>query len=261
MEFVKQEFSIGEDLAAYLEEGETVEYQLDDVEVGFNAEGTNTEPVVLYITTQRLLCIKKYSMKANFVGDNVANNTVGNSTGTHSNSILDNSNSFNNDDSFHVIVDVQIREIALHAVTKDPSSYPKPCVYCQLDVDLDNNTNYMDMGNDDDDDNNSNDNDNDNNSNDNNNNDENGNGNGNGADSQIFKMNGDSFDELFLVPSESDGIMALFNALSQAFMNNPDLDDGEDSELYNDLVYNNEEVLSANGINTLAHLDSILKDD
>jgi hypothetical protein len=32
-------------------------------------------------------------------------------------------------------IDIDIPYIILHAVTHDPSSYPKPCLYCQFNVD------------------------------------------------------------------------------------------------------------------------------
>jgi len=78
-------------------EDETIDYELDDVELSFGA----TKPVVgngkLMITSKRVLWI---------------------GTGESA-------------------YDFDVPYIALHAITRDPDSYHKPCIYCQLDCEED----------------------------------------------------------------------------------------------------------------------------
>lgn len=85
-------------------EDETVDYELNDVELSFGAN----KPVVgngkFIVTSKRVLWL-----------------------GT-------------NDSAY----DFDVPYIALHAITKDPDSYPKPCIYCQLDCEEEYNGNESD---------------------------------------------------------------------------------------------------------------------
>jgi len=104
-----------------------------------------------------------------------------------------------------------VPSILLHAVTSDPDSYPRPCLYCQLDLDQDQGgLGYGDSGSDDDD------------------SDEEG---GEGA-----FIDSCSTGELFLAPpvqapaqaeteTEAGALQALFKALSDAALLCPDPDD------------------------------------
>ena len=82
-------------------------------------------------------------------------------------------------------------------MSQDVDSYPKPCVYCQLDEEC----------NDDDDD--------------------------EGDEDEDDEVK----DELYLVPQDESELMSIFDALSRAAMLNPDQDDEEDSDdgfIYNE---------------------------
>jgi len=78
-------------------EDETIDYELNDVELSFGA----TKPVIgsgkFIVTSKRVLWLG--------VGESA--------------------------------FDFDVPYIALHAITRDPDSYPKPCIYCQLDCEED----------------------------------------------------------------------------------------------------------------------------
>ncbi len=76
-------------------EDEVINFQLAKCDISFNAEIGSQGTGTLYITSKRLL----------WIGESV--------------------------DSAY---DYDIAYIVLHAVSRDEQSYPKPCVYCQLDV-------------------------------------------------------------------------------------------------------------------------------
>jgi hypothetical protein len=80
-------------------EDETIDFELNDVELSFG----QLKPIVgcgkFIVTSKRVLWLG--------VGD--------------------------------VAYDFDVPYISLHAITRDPESYPKPSIYCQLDVEEDNN--------------------------------------------------------------------------------------------------------------------------
>ena len=78
-------------------EGESLDFQLDGVELSFSSiRESSASKGKLFITSRRLLWLSSTS-----------------------------------DEAF----DFDIAFITLHAISRDPSSYPLPCIYCQLDVD------------------------------------------------------------------------------------------------------------------------------
>lgn len=85
----------GEDGIPELWEGEVVNFELSGCEIAFSAAAGPLGKGKLYITSKRVL----------WIGENV-------------------------DSAF----DYDVPFIALHAVSRDVDSYPKPCIYCQLDV-------------------------------------------------------------------------------------------------------------------------------
>jgi nucleotide-sensitive chloride channel 1A len=74
-------------------EEETIDYTLDDVEINFSADKPPVGTGKLFITSKRVIWLGK--------GDEA--------------------------------YDFDVPYIVLHAVTRDADSYPKPCIYCQLD--------------------------------------------------------------------------------------------------------------------------------
>lgn len=88
-----------DDQSPELWEDETIDYELNDVELSFGA----TKPVIgtgkFIVTSKRVLWM---------------------GTGESA-------------------YDFDVPYIALHAITRDPDSYPKPCIYCQLDCEEEDN--------------------------------------------------------------------------------------------------------------------------
>jgi nucleotide-sensitive chloride channel 1A len=94
-------------------EGETIDFKLNRVELSFDCDAANSKGQgKLFVTSKRVL----------WIGDNNTQN-----------------NSFDFDVPF----------ITLHAISKDPQTYPKPCVYCQVDVEEDEIEQEEEEGNDD----------------------------------------------------------------------------------------------------------------
>lgn len=122
--------------------------------------------------------------------------------------------------------DFDVQYIILHAITHDPSSYPKPCLYCQLDCDE-----WEDMNDNDDDDKNDTDN--------------------NEVDNS---QDMSSPSEMFIVPSDPQILQQLFDTFSNAAIENPDENDEFDSDLIYDL---NEVQLGSEQASALAHLESV----
>ena len=75
-------------------EGETIDYSLDEVEINFSSVKPPVGLGKLFITSKRVIWLGK--------GDEA--------------------------------YDFDVPYIVLHAITRDADSYPKPCIYCQLDV-------------------------------------------------------------------------------------------------------------------------------
>jgi hypothetical protein len=143
--------------------------------------------------------------------------------------------------------DFDVRFIALHAVSRDAESFPKPCLYCQFARDED------EMGFDE----------------------EGGEIGGSehmsGTEEQPLSEEGTAGEleliasralEMFLAPANDGDLLPLFNAFSNAALLNPDPvepghEDGEDDD---DLFYNLDEVeLGAAQAGVLEHLESVFK--
>ena len=77
---------------------ETMDFEMKDVMLAFNSE-KSLGVGELFITSRRVIWIKNDE----FVGD-----------------------------QHQVAVDIDVPFIVLHAITRDPDSFAKPCVYCQL---------------------------------------------------------------------------------------------------------------------------------
>ena len=132
--------------------------------------------------------------------------------------------------------DFDVRFIALHAVSRDARSYPRPCLYCQFARDEE-----FDNGECEDE-----------------------------ADEMLIgeeeELVGEleriatRANEMFLAPAKDADLMPLFEAFSQAALLNPDpVEPGhEDDEDDDELFYNQEEVvLGAEAARVLDHLDNV----
>jgi len=181
-----------------LDDGESVAYELGDVELAFDRDNprANAGRGTLYITQSRIFFI---SGKCSF--------------------------------------DIDVRFIALHAVSRDEDSYPVPCLYCQFAREEDDN--FSD-GEDDD---------------------ENDTGDSSGEDlaGELQRLASTAV-EMFLAPSNEADVMPLFDAFSRAALSNPDpVEPGhEDDEGDDELIYNIQEVeLGAQQAAILDHLESV----
>jgi hypothetical protein len=92
-----------------LNDDETIDYKLDEIELAFE-ENKIYGIAQLFITTQRIIIRVK-----------------------------------ENDTS----LEFDPQYIVLHAITRDINSYPKPCVYCQLDKEFDDNDDEEEIDNND----------------------------------------------------------------------------------------------------------------
>lgn len=104
--------------------------------------------------------------------------------------------------------DFDVPYITLHAVSRDPATYPAPCVYCQLDAEEDLGDINQGIS-------------------------ENGE-----EDDQIEEE--EDHTEMFLVPDDEADVLRLFEALSQAALLNPDPEDDEEGD--DDFIFNADEV-------------------
>lgn len=117
--------------------------------------------------------------------------------------------------------DFDVKYITLHAITRDTDSYPKPCIYCQLDA-----FNSEDGGDADGD--------------------------------EDAEEEEEILDEMYIVPSSEDQLQSVFDALSTAAMKNPDDPEEWEQDGDDELIYNTDEVeLGAEQARTLAHLESV----
>lgn len=158
-------------------EGETMDFEFDNVELSFSADKPSLGKGSLFVTSKRVI----------WWGEDAA-------------------------------YDFDVPYIALHAITRDPDSFPKPCVYCQLDCEYPEN----------------------------------------GDDEEEEDEPEEVIDELFLVPSSDALLKDLFDALSAAALNNPDPPEEWEQEGDDELIYNTEEVeLGAEQARTLEHLESV----
>jgi hypothetical protein len=136
--------------------------------------------------------------------------------------------------------DIDVRFIALHAVSRDADSYPVPCLYCQFAREEDDN--YSDGEGDD----------------------ENETGDGINEDlaGELQRLASIAV-EMFLAPSDEADVMPLFDAFSRAALSNPDpVEPGhEDNERDDELIYNIQEVeLGAHQAAILDHLESVFNE-
>lgn len=123
-------------------------------------------------------------------------------------------------------IDYDVQFITLHAISRDPTSYSVPCIYCQLDED-EHDLDEHDRGDD--------------------------------LDS--------SSSEIYLVPPDERDLSSIFEALSHAALQNPDIledgtEDGQQAFIYNvdDLQHSMlEGVETTNHSNsaTLQHLENV----
>ena len=159
-------------------DGETIDYELNDVELSFSSTKPPIGSGQLFITSKRVVWL----------------------------GIED------------AAFDFDVPYIALHAISRDLESYPKPCIYCQLDCD---NSEC-----------------------------------GDGDESNDEEE--EPLDELFLAPASDAVLTEMFNALSAAALNNPDPPEDGDEEGDDELIYNISEVeLGAQQARTLNHLESV----
>ena len=129
--------------------------------------------------------------------------------------------------------DIDVRFIALHAISRDADSYPVPCLYCQFARDEGAFADGRDAEGD--------------------------------ADADVMEDISANALEMFLSPASEDELLPLFEAFSNASLMNPDPvepgheDEGEGGD---DLIYNLDEVHmgSAQANRVLEHLESLLPD-
>jgi len=153
----------------------------------------------------------------------------------------------------HMHVGFDVPYIILHAVTRDPASYPLPCLYCQLDYD-----NEEEEEDDEEE--------------------ENGDDNNDGIDDEEEVATVEAVlaipttvndipiapllvpkGEMFLVPKDESDLMSIFNAFSKAALLNPgdDENDDEDDD-FGGLIYNQDEVrIGSEQARALERLESI----
>jgi nucleotide-sensitive chloride channel 1A len=118
-------------------------------------------------------------------------------------------------------LDFDVAYVTLHAVTRDPESYAKPCVYCQFDFEEDSDDEEEE-------------------------NDEN---------SVALKY---PKGEMYLVPNDEDKLTEIFNAFSHAALMNPDPPEDGEEEGDDELIYNTDEVaLGVEQQRALEHLESV----
>lgn len=185
-------------------EGETLDFQLQKVQIT-NSKDATPYSGTLFVTSKRVV----------FLGEN-------------------------NGPAF----DFDVPFIALHAVSRDPMTYPKPCIYCQLDSeDLEFDNQYgeeEEEGNNAEEEDKANDN-----------------------EESVAMENGndndnDEWKELIIIPEEERDVMTIFEALSHAALLNPDPE--EDDEGDDDFIYNLDEVnLGAEQARMLDHLESVFQ--
>ena len=196
-----------------MDDDETLEFTIKGLEVAF----TNTHPIdtnaKIYITTKRIILQ------------------------------LTNNSSYDFDPQY----------IMLHAITRDSSSYPKPCLYCQLDYDdCDDYEGVCDNDDADADD-------------DNNVEEEDNNDNEQTKRSKTIANDDDDEPkgELYIVPIDDNDLISLFDAFSRVALLNPDNgndDDDDDDDDDNGLIYNVDEVkLGAVQARNLAHIESVFR--
>ena len=117
-----------------------------------------------------------------------------------------------------VFADFDVSYITLHAVTRDPASYGKPCLYCQLDCEEDDDDDEETV-----------------------------------IDCLMYPKS-----EMFLVPENLTDLKVLFDAFSHAALLNPDPPEDGEEEGDDELIYNIDEVtLGVEQSRALSHLESV----
>ncbi len=141
-------------------------------------------------------------------------------------------------DNSSIAFDFDVPFIVLHAVSRDPLTYPRPCIYCELDseeVDL-GESDFVDGC----------------------------------SDGEVEMVNDtheatdirgnivnhdNEWKELIIVPEDENNLMSIFEALSHAALLNPDPEEEGDNE---DFIYNLEEVnLGVEQTRVLNHLENV----
>ncbi len=148
------EFKQGTSTEPALREEESLDYRIDSTKIAFSS-GQEAGVGELIVTSKRILWIGK-------------------------------------GESYGKAYDFDVPFIILHAISRDPDSYPAPCIYCQLDVDFDTDEN-----------------------------DENG---------DHDRVEDDVGSEVYFIPPNEHQLEEMFDAFSKAALQNPDpqTDDEED---------------------------------
>lgn len=179
-------------------EGETIDAEFSEIELYVNTKHSLGQGV-LYITSRRVIWLPSTA--------SAAVNESGDASMRHDG------------------IDCDVQYILLHAISTDPTAFPKPCIYCQLDYSDDADP-FEDAE---------------------------------AKDStdvdETISAAGDIKDELFLVPvgcTESNGDIAImeklrrvFDAICRSSSLNPDEDEEDDAAADAELFFDQEEV--ANG--------------
>lgn len=190
-----------EDGSPELWEEEDIHFRLDRVELASNLDLQHPQLGNLYVTSKRVIWLSQQS---------------------------------------NVAYDFDVPYITLHAVSRDVNTYPKSCIYCQLDEDMpDERYNAGDHEGSGDKDEDAID----------------------GANQTEEEEEEEVMTEIFLVPEEERDLQAIFDALSHAALLNPDPEeDGDDEDGYDDFIYNLDEVqLGAEQAKALEHLESVFQ--
>ena len=188
-----------------LQASESIDYTLRDVEFAFNPSHIEGT-VTLFVTTARII--------VSFQGKDAA-------------------------------YDFDPQYVILHAITRDPSSYNKPCLYCQL-----NNFDDFEVSEEEED----------------SDTDETASPASPRIESSSRKSKKNAVDhslnpkEMYLAPAQENDLKELFEAFSHVALLNPDpAEDGEE-EGDDELIYNIDEVnLGVDNLRKLVHLESVFK--
>lgn len=168
-----------------IQDSETLDFCLDDVEIAFNPERGAIGICRVTITSKRVVLQLK--------------------------------------DEFYEI-DPQF--IALHAITRDTSSYPKPCIYCQLGYGVEDDGEELEEVDNDE--------------------------SGSATETAMRELS-----EMYLAPRHDESLKDLYDAFSKLALLNPD-EEEEGDEYDDDLIFNVDEVtLGSEQARALAHLESV----
>ena len=148
----------------------------------------------------------------------------------------------------HVHLGFDVPYIILHAVTRDPASYPLPCLYCQLDYDDEEDDEEDDVGG-------------------GSNDDVDGEGEDLAAETTAATTTVNELPvvpllvpkgEMFLVPKDELDLMSIFDAFSKAALLNPGEEEDDDDDPFGELIYNQDEVkMGSEQARALERLESV----